>query len=118
MAAGDFNRDGFADLAIGAFGEALGFLSAAGVVHILYGSAKGLTAKGNQVFHQDRPGVQETAEGSDFFGFALTAGDFNGDDFADLAVGAPGEAIGTASRAGGIVHILYGTTDGLSAAGD
>ena len=108
MAAGDFNGDGFADLAIGASGEALGTVGEAGVVHILYGSAKGLTAQGNQVFHQDSPGVQETAEGSDVFGCALTTGDFNGDGFVDLAIGAPGEALGSIGSAG-IVHILYGS---------
>jgi len=102
---------------VGAFGEALETISEAGVVHILYGSGRGLTAKGSQVFHQNRPGVQEAAEALDVFGWALTAGDLNGDGFAELVVSATGETIGSASKAG-IVHILYGATDGLSAAGD
>ncbi|MBD2519357.1 FG-GAP repeat protein, partial [Nostoc sp. FACHB-973] len=41
---GDFNNDGFADLAIGVPGEDVGLISNAGTVNILYGSARGLTA--------------------------------------------------------------------------
>ena len=37
--------------------------------------------------------------------------DFNGDGYADLAVGVPGEDVGSASDAGG-VHVLYGTAFG------
>jgi FG-GAP repeat len=83
----DFNGDGAADLAIGAPGEN----SASGVVHVLYGSGTGLTATGSQLWSQDSPGIAGGAEAGDIFGFALAAGDFNGDSRADLAIGAPGE---------------------------
>src|ERR671912_1857643 len=39
------------------------------------------------------------------------AGDFNGDGFADLAVGAPGEDVGAAGDAGA-VNVLYGSAGG------
>jgi hypothetical protein len=44
LKAGDFNNDGFADLAIGVPGEDVGGVINAGTVNILYGSAIGLTA--------------------------------------------------------------------------
>jgi hypothetical protein len=40
---GDFNRDGFADLAVGSGGETVYGLSQAGTVHLFFGSAGGLT---------------------------------------------------------------------------
>jgi len=43
--------------------------------------------------------------------------DFNGDGFGDLAVGVPGEDIGSISNAGG-VNVLYGSSSGLAAAGN
>jgi disulfide bond formation protein DsbB len=108
LAAGDFNGDTRADLAIGALGEN----NAAGLVHVLYGSAAGLTAAGSQVWWQASPGIAGDAEPSDEFGFALAAGDFNGDTRADLAIGAPGE-----NGFAGLVHVLYGSAAGLTAAG-
>ena len=41
--------------------------------------------------------------------------DFNGDGCPDLAIGAPGEAIGDVADAG-LVNVLYGSAAGLSAA--
>src|SRR5438034_2997275 len=49
----DFNGDGFADLALSAFAEDVGTVENAGVVHVLYGSAAGLTATNNQLWSQD-----------------------------------------------------------------
>jgi disulfide bond formation protein DsbB len=106
----DFNGDGAADLAVGAPGEN----SSSGVVHVLYGSATvGLTAAGSQLWSQDSPGIAGGAEAGDIFGFALAAGDFNGDTRADLAIGAPGE-----NSFAGVVHVLYGSGTGLTAAGN
>ena len=112
LTAGDFGGDGPADLAIGAPGEN-GF---AGVVHVVYGSAAGLVAAGSQLWSQDSPGIAGVAEAGDELGFGLTAGDFNGDGRADLAMGAPAESFGGVQFAG-VVHVLYGSAGGLVAAG-
>ena len=118
LAAGDFDGDGFADLAVGVDGEDVGTARDAGGVNVIYGTAAGLSAAGNQFWHQDKAiGVREEAEDQDGYGFSLTAGDFNGDGFTDLAVGVVGEDIGTA-RDAGAVNILYGGPHGLSASGD
>jgi FG-GAP repeat len=112
LAAGDFNNDGFADLAVGAPGEAVGAADVAGAVSVLYGSATGLATTGGQLFTQ----VAGTVEAGDQFGSALAAGDFDNDGFADLAVGAPFEDVG-ATDAAGAVSVLPGSSGGLTASG-
>jgi hypothetical protein len=112
LAAGDFNGDGFADLAAGASGENVGSVRDAGAVSVLYGSAGGLTRSGGRLFTQ----VGSRAEEQDFFGWALAAGDFNHDGFADLAVGAPNENVGALLFAGA-VSVLYGSPAGLTTTG-
>ena len=115
LAAGDFNGDGYTDLAVGVPGQEIAGLVYAGAVNVLYGSPRGLTAAGNQYWHQDSPGMEGEPGLYDTFGYALAAGDFNGDGYADLAVGVPGESVGDLSGAGA-VNVLYGSADGLSAA--
>jgi hypothetical protein len=113
----DFNNDGADDLAVGVpFEEQSGTAVDAGAVNVLYGSPGGLTGAGSQVLTQDTPGVPGSAEQGDVFGFALATGDFNNDTFADLAVGAPGESVGTVALAGA-VNVLYGSPGGLTGAG-
>jgi hypothetical protein len=114
--AGDFNGDGVADLAVGVPGEDVDGIEDAGAVNVLYGSAAGLTAAGDQLFSQDSPGVADVAEAGDRFGSAVAAGDFNGDGYADLAVGVPLEDVGTAQDAGAVT-VLYGAAAGLTASG-
>jgi hypothetical protein len=114
LAAGDFDGDGFTDLAVGSRGESVGDVESAGVVHVLYGSSGGLEAVGSQMLTQDSPGIGSTAEEFDGFGGTLTAADFNGDGADDLAAGADFERVGTVDGAGA-VNVLYGaTTTGLS----
>ena len=74
----DFNGDGAADLAIAAPGEGLGGASGAGVVHVLVGSAGGLTAAGSQLWSQASRGVAGVAEAGDFLGQTLAGADPSG----------------------------------------
>jgi len=112
----DFDHDGYADLAIGIPREDLGSIVDAGAVHVLRGSSAGLTLSGNQSWHQDEAGVLGAAESNDRFGAVMTTGDFNGDGFADLAVGVPYEDVANTSSVG-IVQVLYGSGSGLNNVG-
>ncbi len=117
LAAGDFNGDGFDDLAIGVTGENVSNQSGAGAVNVIYGSMNGLSATGNQFWHQDSAGIIGAAEADDRFGSALTAGDFDGDMYDDLVVGVPKEDFNGIVDAG-VVNVIYGSATGLTAAGD
>ncbi|HEX6569221.1 MAG TPA: FG-GAP repeat protein, partial [Acidimicrobiales bacterium] len=68
LAAGDFDGDGFVDLASGAPGEALGAVEGAGAVIALVGSADKLQGVGSQLFTQNTAGVGGSAEFFDDFG--------------------------------------------------
>jgi FG-GAP repeat len=117
VATGNFNGDGFTDLAIGVPFEDEGPVSNAGAVNVLYGSSLGLTATGAQFWTQDTSGVLDTAEPGDDFGASLAAGDFNGDGRSDLAIGVPFEDVGAAVIAGAL-NVLYGSSTGLTATGN
>ncbi|MFC7481273.1 M4 family metallopeptidase [Luedemannella flava] len=115
LAIGDLNRDGYADLAVGAPGETVGS-PRGGMVTVLRGSATGVTGTGARAFTQNTTGVPDGAETGDLFGAALAIGDLNRDGYGDLAVGAPGESVGTRARAG-IVTVLKGSTSGVTGTG-
>ena len=111
-AAGDFNGDGYSDLAVGAWEDLVDTESDAGAVNVLYGGPRGVTAFGNQLLDMDIPdnwrGVEEA-----WFGFAVTSGDFNGDGFDDLAVGAPRMRFYHYTLNSGQIFTFYGSPDGL-----
>ena len=99
--------------------EDVGTIADAGAVNVLYGTATGVSSATNQIWTQNSLGVVgDVSEEFDLFGFALAAGDFNGDSFDDLAVGVVGEDVavfqGTAANAGAI-NVLYGSGNGLQA---
>jgi hypothetical protein len=94
---GDFNADGYDDLAVGAPGDSEQ-AAGAGVAYAVFGSGQ----------PQDR--IVQAMSGSEGFsmttatagaslGYAVTGGDFNGDARPDLAIAAPGS---------GRAYVLYG----------
>jgi glucose/arabinose dehydrogenase len=110
VAVGDFNRDGYDDLAVGAPGSRLKGVREAGRVHIFEGSPQGLVLL--RAFHQNSLGVPGVIETGDRMAAGVAAADFNGDGYDDLAVGIPGQQVGRFDRAG-VVQLFTGTDEGL-----
>ncbi|HEY7485656.1 MAG TPA: FG-GAP-like repeat-containing protein [Streptosporangiaceae bacterium] len=113
VAAGDFDGDGFTDLAVSSPSDAKAF---GGLVTIYRGAAAGIDEAGSYSISQDTEGVSGAGEAGDAFGYSLSAADTDGDGRADLAVGAPYEDIGTTADAGA-TWMLYGSAKGLTGAG-
>jgi hypothetical protein len=118
VAVGDFNGDGFGDLAAGVPNEDRGTADTGGV-NVIYGSPGGLDASSvpNQFWSMDQSGVLGSASTGAQFGRSLASGDFNGDGVSDLAVGSPGNTVAGIPGAGN-VNILYGSSTGLVVAGN
>jgi hypothetical protein len=101
---GDVNGDGFSDLAVGGPGAAVGGSSAAGVVQIYHGS---LNAPVFSVALQS-----STPQMNGQFGTLAGIGDYDGDGYADVAVGASYEDFGGVNDVGR-VFIFRGSSSGV-----
>jgi hypothetical protein len=111
---GDFDADGFDDIAIGVPGEN----NNTGVVNVIYGSPLGLNGAGNQLVWQNTAGLAGDAATLDGFGTTVASGDFDADGRDDLAIGAPVDAsLGVSGARGGSVSILYGSATGVTTTG-
>jgi hypothetical protein len=116
--AGDINGDGLKDLIIGAFNANPGGDLQAGEAYVLFG-AKSFAADialdtldGSNGFRLDGVDTFDRA------GFSVSdAGDFNGDGFADLIIGAPSADTPDASLSG-VSYLLFGKAGGFAAAID
>ncbi|MFD0310323.1 esterase [Streptomyces sp. NPDC127119] len=116
-ASGDIDNDGYDDLVTGEPNspDDGGETMTGGLVGVRYGGENG-PADEVQWWTQDSPGVPGTAERGDGWGTDLSVADTDGDGYADVAIGAAGEDIGTVADAGA-VWVLRGTSTGLTATG-
>ncbi|MEU9893001.1 FG-GAP and VCBS repeat-containing protein [Streptomyces phaeochromogenes] len=106
---GDVNNDGFDDVVVGNYWTG-------DKVQIAFGSASGLSEERVQIFDQDLPGFPGVEEEGDGIGSTVSVGDVNGDGFADIALGIPGEDIGDIYDAGSIA-LVPGSATGVTGAG-
>lgn len=126
----DVNGDEFGDLVLGIEESADPVTgqpvteSHGGRVQVHLGGPDGLSPPA-QEFHQGSPGIPGDVEAlreddtdgygdmiPESFGSALAAGFINDDDYADIAIGIPGERVASAGHEGSVL-VLYGGGDGL-----
>jgi len=101
----DWNADGYEDLTLGDGNDD----NNNGSVRVFYGAKNGLPASPDWVIHGDGP----------FGGLGsslASAGDVDGDGYADLLVGSPGMIIGGEYRGIGEVRLYRGSANGLAPA--
>jgi hypothetical protein len=98
----DYNGDGYADVAVGAMGSTNNLHNAMGYVYA--GSPSGLST--TTPFTIDIPG----AFNANYEPSVASAGDVNGDGFADLVIGSGNFAYG---GSGGSARIYFGSAGGL-----
>ena len=106
--AGDVNGDGYADVIVGAHWYSNGQEKEGGVF-VYHGSATGLSPTADWTAESDQAGAE--------FGWSVaTAGDVNGDGYADVVVGARYYDAGQTDE--GRAFVYHGSTAGLSLSAD
>ncbi|MFI1867610.1 FG-GAP-like repeat-containing protein [Streptomyces jumonjinensis] len=117
---GDVNGDGYEDIVYGRQGghdsDVVTPKAKGGLFVYVPGSKKGPVTSKAKVINQDTAGVPGTAVWGDGFGEHISVGHVDGDRYADIAVGAPGEDIDGRADAGAVV-VLRGGKNGIAATG-
>ncbi|HET9767904.1 MAG TPA: hypothetical protein VFS60_13695, partial [Thermoanaerobaculia bacterium] len=110
LAAGNFDADLYADLAIAAPGSCEGGSGQrrGGAVYVAHGTSEGLAPFFGYRISEDSPGIFDQVENGDLFGGALATGDFDADGYDDLAIGVPGE-----NDLSGAIDVVMGSPWGL-----
>lgn len=103
QSAGDIDRDGFADVVIGARSQANGSTGEAGAASIFRGSSSGIEGTPFRVIS----GTTEAMTLGDSFAGGL---DVNADGYSDLVIGVPGSSPGGRRFAGAVSVYLGGAT--------
>ncbi|MFF1836187.1 FG-GAP and VCBS repeat-containing protein [Streptomyces sp. NPDC058231] len=114
---GDFNGDGYRDIAVSAPRAAAGGKGGAGYIAVVYGTRNGLDKSKHALISQATTGITGVPEEGDAFGAQLTTGDLDGDGYTDLVVGVPEERIGS-TRSTGVLTVIWGSPTGLRASTD
>lgn len=96
----DRDRDGLPDLAAGT--------PKANSVTVVPGGVDGPVSARKLTLTQNSPGVPGSSESGDSFGASTAWGDVNGDGYADLAIGVPGEDDTSGHADRGAVTVMYG----------
>jgi hypothetical protein len=118
LAAGNFDQNDLPDLAIGIPGETTSGQANSGTAYIVYQGVGGLYPESVEGFYRGYNGLTGTPNANEQIGYALAAGDFNGDGVDDLAVGNPGTTCAGHPNAGSVMVLLgRDDLDGLDAAG-
>ncbi|GAA3173918.1 FG-GAP repeat protein [Streptomyces virens] len=110
MAGADFNRDGYADLAVAVYGEDVGTGREQGAVMIVWGSASGLSGATSV--------PNKASQNWGQMGLDLAVGDFNGDGRPDLATLNNNTAhvyVGSFTKSGFSGKVTKLTNDGMHA---
>ncbi len=126
VAAGDIDGDGYEDLVVGVPGDDITTFGLggpitvvrAGSIHVIYGDDDGLTTIGDQIIDRGSDGLDATAAAYDRFGESVAVGDFNCDTREDVAVGVPYDDAQSGRSNDGAIHVIYGTSSGLTSADD
>ena len=113
--AGDMNGDGFADVIVGAYGNDFSGDPNAGAAYVVFGAATPPTSINLADVANGTGGFKLIGEATDdLAGYSVaSAGDINGDGFADVIVSAPfnNNAGGTDA---GAAYVLFGAASGLT----
>ena len=111
--AGDVNGDNIADIAIGAFQASPEGKTQAGTSYVIYGRKGDLFDIDLSSFNNTEGFRIFGATAGDWSGFSIsTAGDVNGDNMADLVIGAPNASPEGRSNTGAS-YVIYGEKGSL-----
>jgi hypothetical protein len=120
-AIGDVNHDGYGDIVVGHEDEMDSDSNRAevkgGAVGVAYGGPQGLSSTLAPVWiNQNSAGVPGVSETGDGMGAGLSVADADGDGYADVLAGVPGEDFTGLTNAGAVL-LLKGGPNGLTGSG-
>lgn len=112
IAMGDFNNDQKADLAVGAYAYREGASTQRGAILVYAGQTLPEVAAGWSDYTNTMIALKGDGT-SDQFGWDVNVGDLNGDGIDDLLAPSPADEMMGGPSGAGVVHVHYGSAQGL-----